>query len=221
MVCFFKKLIVLICITIFPLYVIAEEEYEVVDNNVAEEADNEAVEAITNYDVSDSLFEKITNLEQEKILMQLEKERTQLDLELDRLNAEKIKIQMELDTLSGRAEQQQKELEVAKAELEAQAQQLEQQRKKLESGTSEQSLDRVPVKQVPQSSESMSQKYKLINVVGVGNQLQATLEDLSNGQHKRIAVGKTIDDYTIKSISLDDGIVFEKDGETEILSIGK
>ncbi len=46
--------------------------------------------AILEYEPTGSLFQQITDLEQEKILMQLEKEAAQLDLELDRLAAEKI-----------------------------------------------------------------------------------------------------------------------------------
>jgi len=79
-----------------------------VDEDV-EMADAVAAQTLNDYDFEGSLFEKITMLEQEKVVVQLEKERAQLDLELDRLNAERIKLQMELDTLSGRAEQQQNE----------------------------------------------------------------------------------------------------------------
>ena len=61
----------------------------------------------------------------------------------------------------------------------------------------------------------------VINVVGIGNQLQATVSELSTGQNKRIAVGKELDGYIVKSISLNDGIIFEKDGELESLNIGK
>ena len=55
--------------------------------------------SVANYDVDGSVFQKITDLEQQKVLMELEKERAQLDLDLDRLAAEKIKLQME-DKLS-------------------------------------------------------------------------------------------------------------------------
>jgi hypothetical protein len=51
--------------------------------------------------------------------------------------------------------------------------------------------------------------------------LQATLEDLGNGQRKKIWAGKSIDGYDIKSISLDDGVIFAKDGETMSLNLGK
>ena len=183
-------------------------------------AEQVSVQALQDYDASGSLFEKITMLEQEKVVMQLEKERAQLDLELDRLNAERIKLQMELDTLSGRADKQQYELDAAKTQLEIQAEKLKQQKNAIDYYESE------PERQIvePQPKKEMgsvSKKYRLINVIGVDNQLQATVEDLSTGQNKRIAVGKDLDGYIVKAISLNDGIVFEKDGIDESLNIGK
>ena len=89
-----------------------EEEVEEID------IEQVSADAVSAYDPDGSLFQQITSLEQEKVLMQLEKERAQLDLELDRLAAEKIKLHMEIDTLSGRAEQQQQEIETQKARLE-------------------------------------------------------------------------------------------------------
>ena len=181
-------------------------------------AEEISVNALNEYQVEGSLFERITNLEQEKVVMQLEKERAQLDLELDRLNAERIKLQMELDTLSGRAEQQQQELEMAKAELEAQSEKLKRQREAMEQEEyREQEVQPQPKKQ----DTNITKKYKLINVVGVDNQLQATIEDVVSGQNRRIAVGKELDGYIVKSISLNEGIVFEKDGIEESLNIGK
>lgn len=192
------------------------------DQNEAEVAEQVSVQALQDYDASGSLFEKITMLEQEKVVVQLEKERAQLDLDLDRLNAERIKLQMELDTLSGRAEQQQHELETAKTQLEIQTEKLRQQKNALDSFEDE--PEQVVVAK-PKSTKvtegGVSKKYKLINVIGVDNQLQATIEDLGTGQNKRIAVGKDIDGYVVKSISLNDGIVFEKDGIEESLNIGK
>lgn len=183
-------------------------------------ADKVSVGALNDYQVEGSLFEKITMLEQDKVVLQLEKERAQLDLELERLNAEKMKLQIELDTLSGRAENQQHELEVAKAQLEAQAEQIKRQRENLDS------QDTMVVKETisrPQKQEygSLNSRYKLVNISGVGNQLQATIQEISSGQNKRVSVGKELDGYSIKSISLNDGIVFEKDGESENLNIGK
>lgn len=195
-------------------------EYDDVDNVVqdAEIADEMSIQALQEYDMSGSLFEKITMLEQEKVVAQLEKERAQLDLDLDRLNAERIKLQMELDTLSGRAEQQQHELETAKTQLEIQTEKLKQQRYALD-----EEMDEVVVKKTAPKKEdgNFSRRYKLINISGVDNQLQATVQEVSTGQNKRIAVGKDLEGYIVKSISLNDGIVFEKDGVEESLNIGK
>ena len=214
---------------------VADEEIDVDESNVEEVeyvsepeyiaeqdkiADQVAVNALDDYDVEGSLFEKITMLEQDKVVLQLEKERAQLDLELDRLNAEKMKLQMELDTLSGRAEHQQHELEVAKAQLEAQAEQIKRQKENLDSQDVVVASKPVSVSQ-KQEYGSLSGRYKLVNISGVGNQLQATIQEISSGQNKRVSVGKELDGYIIKSISLNDGIVFEKDGESENLNVGK
>lgn len=203
------------------------EEEPVVQQNVIqseeiEAADEMSANALDNYQVEGSLFQKITSLEQEKVVMQLEKERAQLDLELERLNAEKIKLQMELDTLSGRAEQQQQELQVVKAQLEAQTEQIKRQREKLDDEDEYTSyVQTVSEKPKKQEATEISSKYKLVNVIGIGNELQATVEEVSGGQAKRIAVGKKLDGYTVKSISLNDGIVLERNGEIETLNIGK
>lgn len=220
-----KKLNLMILVSLFVVGVnqsaFSDDDYieeEIVEEGVsdADLADQMSTDALLNYDETGSLFEKITVLEQEKVVVQLEKERAQLDLDLERLNAEKIKLQMELDTLSGRAEQQQHELEAAKTQLDIQTEALKRQMAALDE-------EPAPVAKAPEKKveTEVSKKYKLINVVGMGNQLQATIEDVTSGQNKRIAVGKELDGYIVKSISLNDGIVFEKDGETESLNIGK
>ncbi len=186
--------------------------------------DEIAAEAIENYQVGDSLFQQITDLEQEKVLMQLEKERAQLNLDLDRLAAEKIKLHMEIDTLSGRAEQQQQEFETERARLEAEAKRLEKEKAALDaepkvetqkSTTTTKSF----ITEEKQETE-FDKKYKLINVFGAGAQLQATVQDLSNGQNRRVGVGKELDGYTVKSISLDEGVVFTNGEETQTLNVG-
>lgn len=191
------------------------DSYQQDDADVADEA---SMLALQEYDITGSLFEKITLLEQEKVVAQLEKERAQLDLDLDRLNAERIKLQLELDTLSGRAEQQQHELETAKTQLEIQTEKLRQQRNALD-----EELDEVIVAKpkIKKEEGAFNKRYKLINVVGVDNQLQATVQEVSSGQNRRISVGKDLDGYVVKSISLNDGIIFEKDGVEESLNIGK
>ena len=198
---------------------------EMVEEVVVEELtpDEISAQALEDYQVEGSLFERITTLEQEKLVMQLEKERIELDLALDRLNKEKIKVQQELEDMSGRADRQQQELEAARAELEEQTLAL---KKKIEALDARQ--EEAPQRELPKKEKEPEEevvqivgKYKLLNVVGVGNQLQATIQDITTGQNKRISVGKQLDGYIVKSISLNDGIVFEKDGVSENLNVGK
>lgn len=198
-------------------------------NDIDDAAMNEelSAEAIEDYQVEGSLFQQITDLEQEKVLMQLEKERAQLNLDLDRLAAEKIKLQMEIDTLSGRAEQQQQEFETERARLEAEAKRIEREKEALESAP--EMTTQMPVAQTQQKSfteqatppqdSDLAQKYKLINVFGAGVQLQATLQDLTSGQNKRVTVGRTLDGYTVKSISVDDGVVLVKGDDVQTLNV--
>ena len=180
-----------------------------------------SAQAVEDYQVEGSLFQQITDLEQEKILMQLEKERAQLDLELDRLAAEKIKLHMEIDTLSGRAEQQQQEFENEKARLEAEAARLVAEKEKIEAEANKVDTTKSYIEPVAaQKKQSLNEKYKLVNVVGAGAQLQATIADLATGQNKRISVGKKLDGMTVKSISLDEGVVFvDENGDKHTLNI--
>ena len=159
----------------------------------------------------------------EKVLMQLEKERAQLDLELDRLAAEKIKLHMEIDTLSGRAEAAQQELETEKAKLEAEAAKLEREKASLEAAASAPASAATSASaRVTEEKETgtIAENFRLINVIGAGSQLQATVEALDTGQTKRIRVGSVLDGFSVKSISLDDGVVFVKDGKSQTLNIG-
>ena len=73
--------------------------------------------------------------------------------------------------------------------------------------------------QKKQKKENSSDKYKydLVNVMGVGDNLQATLIENASGKKKNIAIGDVLDGYMIKSISLKE-IVFEKDGVVQTLN---
>ena len=214
--------------------VLTEEFVEdVADDIESDVADDLSAMAVADYNVDGTVFQQITDLEQEKVLMELEKERAQLDLDLDRLAAEKIKLQMEMDTLSGRAEQEQQILQNEKARLEAEAAKIEQEKRAIAAAAEAgdysavaQNADTAKKKSAPKKQaredldeEDISTMYKLVNVMGAGNQLQATLSDLETGQTKRVSVGKKINGFTVKSISLEDGVVFSKDGETQNLNI--
>lgn len=196
----------------------------IVDEEIVDvDMEQMSADAVAAYQVDGSLFQQITDLEQEKVLMQLEKERAQLDLELDRLAAEKIKLHMEIDTLSGRAEQQQQEIETQKAKLEAEAARIEREKESWLAAAEERSVARTTSFAKDSDEEpavDITKNYRLVNVIGAGAQLQATVEDLSSGQSKRVSVGKTLDGFTVKSISLYDGIVFVgPDGATQTLNV--
>ena len=225
---------VLLLVFVMPVVAHAQDDFLEEDLD-AEVQDMVAATSVADYDVNGTVFQKITDLEQEKVLMELEKERAQLDLDLDRLAAEKIKLQMEMDTLSGRAEQEQQILQNEKSKLEAEAAKIEAEKRSLMAAATitgdyqtemtpvvapQRTVARKPVKkEVPEEQEDIATLYKLVNVMGAGNQLQATLSDLETGQTKRVSVGKKIGGFTVKSISLEDGVVFSKDGETQNLNI--
>lgn len=197
-----------------------------ITEDVAIEMEDLSANAVAAYDIEGSLFQQITNLEQEKVLMELEKERAQLDLELDRLAAEKIKLHMEIDELSGRAEQQQQELQNAQAKLETEAARLEREKEALEAQTQELAARSAAYVNTNASGDdsagamiNFNSQYRLVNVIGAGAQLQATIENLDTGQNRNISVGKVIDGYTVQSISLDDGVVFTNGEDTQTLNI--
>ncbi len=206
-----------VLISLFSMPIASRANEEIID------VEQISADAVADYEIEGSLFQQITDLEQEKVLMQLEKERAQLDLDLDRLAAEKIKLHMEIDALSGRAEAQQQELETEMAKLEAEAARLAREKESLEKAAE----NPTPIKPASATSKNVveepeskiGERFKLVNVVGAGAQLQATVADLTTGQNKRISVGKVLDGWTVKSISLDEGVVFAKDGQTQTLNV--
>ena len=199
------------------------------DDEISAEFEAVSADAVAGYNPEGSLFQQITDLEQEKVLMELEKERAQLDLELDRLAAEKIKLHMEIDELSGRAEQQKKELENAQAKLETEAARLEREKEALEAETEELAARRAATSKSSNNNEDSDKpagvdfgaQYRLVNVIGAGSQLQATIENLDTGQNKIISVGRIVDGYSVKSISLDEGVVFTNGQDTQTLNVSK
>lgn len=230
----FGLLVAVFALCAVPAYADDDFEEEFFEE-IQEEDDIVGATSVADYDVNGTVFQKITDLEQEKVLMELEKERAQLDLDLDRLAAEKIKLQMEMDTLSGRAEQEQQILQNEKAKLEAEAARIAAEKKALEAAAENDTYSapvataapkksgaapkKKVVKEDEEEQEDIASMYKLVNVMGAGNQLQATLSDLETGQTKRVTVGKKINGFVVKSISLEDGVVFSKDGETQNLNI--
>ena len=89
-----KKICFYLCFGVFCVCVGVNAYAEEFEEVFIEERspDEISAQALEDYQVEGSLFERITSLEQEKLVMQLEKDRIELDLALDRLNKEKIKV---------------------------------------------------------------------------------------------------------------------------------
>ncbi|MDR2770233.1 MAG: type IV pilus biogenesis protein PilP [Rickettsiales bacterium] len=203
----------------------------------AEEAFSEEDFAdVESYDAEGSLFQKIADLEQEKVLLMLEKEKAQLQLDLDRLSAEQTRLVREQDTANARAEEQAAEIEKQKLAIEQERAKLEAQKKKAAEEAKIEKTEKIPkaadskdgdepAKQGPLTRAaaddgSISEKYALIEIVGAGSQLFATIENIETGKQKKLSVGKQLDGFTVRSISIDDGVELEKDGELAVLGVG-
>ena len=189
---------------------------------------------VESYDVESSMFQRIADLEQEKVLMQLERDRAQLQLDLDRLAAEKARLAREQDNADMRAEEQAAEIERQRLAIDQERQKLDEQKKKMaedaaRSKAAKEDDDEQPAKKgiaaAAESKESESEKtladrYSLVEIIGAGNQLVATVENIGTGKQRKVSVGRTLDGYSVRSISIDDGVEFEKDGEVVVIGIG-
>ena len=183
------------------------------------------------YDAENSVFQKIADLEQEKVLLQLEKERAQLQLDLDRLAAESTRLAREQDNDDAARAAAETEIEKQKLAIEQERAKFEEQKKRAADDAAKKAepVAAAVAKSAPAEKESaepaeepdnISEKYGLLEIIGAGNQLFATLQDSGTGRQKKISVGKTLDGHIVKSISIDDGIELEKDGEIFTISVG-
>jgi len=170
------------------------------------------------YDPSGSMFEKITDLEQKKVLWQLEKENAQMQLEMDRMEAERARIKNEMDSINNAEDAQAQALDLERQRLEIERQKLEAQKKN--ASTVQSSGKNIIAEPAPKPEASpIQEKYRLVEIIGVGRQLIATLEDNKTGQRKKVSVGKDLEGYSVDLVSLDEGVVLSKDGETQTLGV--
>jgi len=196
---------------------------------------DEAWAPIYEYDADGSLFQRIADLEQEKILMGLERDRAQLQLDLDRLGAEKARIVREQENADMRAEEQAAEIERQRMALEQDRQKLESERQRMADEAARAAERAEETRNNPQppvlthalvdeargtEPAGLAETYSLLEIIGAGNQLVATVEHLGSGQQRRLSVGRQLDGWTVRSISIDDGIEFEKGGEVVTIGIG-
>jgi type IV pilus biogenesis protein PilP len=182
-----------------------------------------------------SVFQRIADFEQERILLQLETEKARLMLDLDRMALEQSRLRADAANFTVRDNEEVRQLENEIRQLERENQRLEREKERLEdrlanAGTTAPQQDArgrqtaAAARGTTREPEDLGglpifQKFRLLEIVGVGRQLQATIEDLNTGQRRRVSAGHGIDGYQIQSISLDDGIVFVKDGVTQNLAM--
>ena len=167
------------------------------------------------YDPSGSMFEKITDMEQKKVLWQLEKENAQMQLDMDRMKAERARIKNEIESIKGAEAAQIQAIELERQRLDLEKQKLEAQKYNI----NQMQVSNDNSAGIEKESLDIQEKYRLIEIIGAGRQLIATIEDNKTGQRKKISVGKELDGYTIDGISLDEGIVLSKDGEKQTIGV--
>ena len=181
---------------------------------------------VESYEAETSLFQKIADMEQEKVLMQLEKERVQLQLDLDRMAAEQARLAREQDGAAARLEEQTAEIERQKQAIEQERQKLEEQKRKMaeeasrraekDDARAEKTAAEAPAKQ----TGDVASGYVLREIIGAGTQLVATVESVADGKQKKLSVGKNLDGWTVRAISLDDGLELERGAKTITLGVG-
>ncbi|MDR0449022.1 MAG: hypothetical protein LBG89_00990 [Rickettsiales bacterium] len=170
------------------------------------------------FDAEGSVFLRITALEQDKVLMRLEKERAQLALDLSRIEAEKSRLAGSESAPAGDAS----------AELAAQFdeerrkmnEELERFRRQLdEVKTAPREPADAPARAADVAAASddgefdIADHYRLVHITGTEGNLKAMVEIVANGHRQRVGEGHAFDGFVVQGISSGDGVRLERDGE--------
>jgi len=176
------------------------------------------------------VFQQIADLEQDRVLLQLEKEKAQLMLDLDRMAKEQATLRAgaasDTDTAASAKADAIAQLQKDNEKLQQSLTTLQAQMEKLKSAAAAPAASGASTAATSSDNtgdntpSGISTRMRLIQIIGAGRELQATIEDIKSGQRRKISVGRSVDGYDVRSISLDEGVVFLKDGVTETLGIG-
>jgi len=71
----------------------------------------------------------------------------------------------------------------------------------------------------PNLEKTSTKKYKLIKILGNEDKVQILLQENSTGQKRFVYIGDDLDGWIVKSFSLEQGIIVEKDGEVKVLDV--
>ncbi len=222
-----KKILLGIVLSGFCTAVYAEDVAPAVANtNVPEQTLN-----LNEFDEGSSLFQRISDMEQEKVLMKLEMEQARMELDMDKLMSEKIRLQREMEQMQKDTEEETRKAEAEKKKIEQEKARLEQERQAFEEEKRNQinrSLSEVAVSTSTQQQvqeevnegEKLSDTYRVLDIYGAGNELFVTIENMKNTQKRKLQVGKQLPNgYEVKSISLDDGVTFKKGNDSQTLGV--
>ncbi|MDR1697168.1 MAG: hypothetical protein LBR41_03035 [Rickettsiales bacterium] len=180
---------------------------------VANAAETETATA-DSFEPADSVFQQIALLEQDKILMQLEKEKSQLELDLDRIAAERVRLQLEIDALAGNIDSEMEALEQERQRLAAEKERLDQERKAAQTGSASAALSDEGKK-----TGAAVSGYRLLEIIGAGNQLQAMVENLETHQRRPVFVGSELDGAIVRSVSFAEGVVLDNNGDISLIGM--
>jgi hypothetical protein len=186
--------------TIYDNYIYQETSYSDDENtNIVEQnevivipSDSQYLHPLLSLDFSDSLFSKLSEMEKEKSLLDMETKQRQTELELSKLKRDQLKLDSEI-----------KKLEDAEAN---------------QTATQDEMTNSAPTYATPvvhnedstQTFEITSQ-YEIKNISGIGGVLTATLNNLKQNKILKVREGTTVGDgLIVRSISPVDGILFEK-----------
>ncbi len=183
------------------------------------------VHPLLSLEVKDTLFDKYSEMEKNKMMMELQAEEKKAEIELARLKAEGLQVEFEISKLE-RKQKEEEEKAAKKAEEEAAA------ASSSDSSSSSSSYSSYSSSSDSYSSSSddddddkeevpdLSENYKLKSIMGVGDNLIGVVEDGENDKKIKVKVGTVLPNgYVVRMISPRDGIIFEKGEDRQTLKM--
>lgn len=226
-----NKIMIFAAAMLFALPAIADET-EIVANDIipAPVQSVAAVSDISEFNADGSVFLRITELEQEKVLMRLEKEKAQLELEFERIEAERQRLtgQQEQNAASAAADikaEMEAERNKLSEELSRFARQLEEVKEEISKAKTAEPAPAAPQQDMAKpaaaapAAGALSEVFRIVGITGRDNNLSATIENMDTGARRKVQAGKTIDGFVVESISAEQGVVLSADGETFTIGV--
>jgi hypothetical protein len=159
---------------------------------------------------AEEIFKTITDLERQSILLKLQTEKMKLIKDQEKLNMELSKIRLEQKKLERSLEMAEKGIPMEQIEEELVAS---------SSSSSSSSNSSSSSKKEKKDEFKVTEKYSVTNVKGTGGEFIVTIKEKDTQRNIQIKPGTTLENgYKISRITQNEGIVFEKGGDTQRLS---